>query len=225
LNAALGGVAFSALARIQGDAERLARSFLRGYFLILSLTIPIIISYPLFSEEIVGVVLGDKWMSVAPILTLLAPTALVFALANPLSLLVMAAGRVTRALSMTAVTTPLIILGIVLGLSHGPKGVALGYSSAMVLVLIPIMAWSRHGTSVTWTDLWTTTKRPLLSGIVAGTFGLIVKFTLHGVLAPVPYLMIGLAIVFGVHAWVLLIAMEQKNLYIELLTEALGKRR
>jgi PST family polysaccharide transporter len=225
LNAALGGVAFSVLARIQDDADRLAKSFLKGYFLILSLTIPIVISYPLFAEEIVRVVLGDKWMDVAPIFTLLAPTALVFALANPLSLLVMSAGRVMRALIISAVITPLEISGIVLGLSDGPKGVALGYSLAMVLSLIPIMAWSKYGTRVTWTDLWMTTKGPLLSGIVAGAFGLIVKFTLHGKLAPVPYLVIGLGIVFGVYAWALLIAMQQKNLYIELFTEVLGNRR
>jgi PST family polysaccharide transporter len=225
LNNAIGGVAFSVLSRIQNDTDRLSKSFLRGYSVILSLTIPIIISYPIFDTEIVLVVLGDKWMNVAPILALLAPTALVFALANPLSLLVMSTGRVMRELIISAVTTPLVILGIVLGINHGPKGVALGYSLAMTLLLIPIAAWSKRGTRVTWADLWQTMRRPLLSGAVAGACGLVVKFTLHGVLASVPYLVIGLGFVFGVYAWVLLIGMGQKSFYIELFTEALGRRR
>jgi len=219
LNAALSGVAFSALSRIQDDADRVAKSFLRGYFLLLSLTIPIIITYPLFAEEIIRVVLGPKWMEVAPIFTLLAPTALVFAVANPLSLLVMSTGRVKRAFSIAATTTPLVIVGILLGLGHGPKGVALGYSLAMVLLIIPITAWSKHGTRITWGNLWRATKLPLLSGLLAGVVGLVVKITLSDVLAPLPYLLIGIVVVFGVYAWALLIALGQKNLYAELLTE------
>ena len=62
LNTAVTGVAFPALSRIQHDAERLARSFLRGYSLLISATIPITISCALFAEEIVRIVLGAKWM-------------------------------------------------------------------------------------------------------------------------------------------------------------------
>jgi len=219
LNAAIAGVAFPALSRIQDDPDRLARSFLRGYSLLVSLTIPITISFALFAEEIVRVVLGAKWMEAAPIFRLLAPTGLVFALANPLSLLVISTGRVRRALSMTAATTPLVIVGIVLGLSNGPKGVALGYSLAMALLVIPITAWSMHGTRITWVSLWRAIEQSLLSGLWAIAIGLIVKITLGGMLAPIPYLLVGLGLVLGGYAWVLLIAMGQKDRYADLLTQ------
>ena len=160
----------------------------------------------------------------SPIFRLLAPAALVFALANPLSWLVMSTGRVGRALSISAVTTPVVVIGIVLGLKHGPQGVALGYSMAMVLVVIPITAWSKHGTSITWTDLWRATKPPLLAGLAAGAIGLIVKITLGGILAPIPYLVIGLGLVFGVYAWVLFVAMSQKSLYLDLLNHVSRER-
>ena len=93
LNNAITGVALPALSRIQHDAERLARSFLRGYSLLISLTIPTTIICALFAEEIVRIVLGAKWMEAAPIFRLLSPVALVFAVANPLSWLVMSTGR------------------------------------------------------------------------------------------------------------------------------------
>jgi PST family polysaccharide transporter len=218
LTGAVSGVAFTAFSRIQDDPDRLARSFLRAYSLLVSLTIPIAISCPLFAEEIIRVVLGANWMEAAPIFRLLAPTAVVFALANPLSWLVMSTGRVRRALCISAATTPVVILGIVLGLSHGPLGVALGYSVAMVLVVIPITAWSKLGTSIAWADLWKTTKQPLLAGLLAGAIGLIVKFTLGGTLAPIPLLVVGLALIFGVYAWVL-IAMGQKSQYVDLLNQ------
>jgi PST family polysaccharide transporter len=219
LNAAVTGVAFPALSRIQHDAERLARSFLRGYSLLISSTIPITITCALFADEIVRVVLGAKWAEAAPIFRLLAPVALVFAVANPFSWLVMSTGRMGRALSISTATTPLVIVGIVLGLSHGPKGVALGYSLALTLLLIPIAAWSKLGTGITWADLWEATKPPFVSGLLAGAAGLLVKFTLDGWLPPVVYLMIGLGFVLSIYGWVLLIVLGQKHVYMDLLSQ------
>ena len=223
LNGAVTGVAFPAFSRIQHDAERLARSFLRGYSMLISLSIPITITSALFAEEIVRIVLGPKWMEAAPIVRLLAPIALVFAVANPLSWLVMSTGRAGRALSISMATTPLVIVGIVLGLSHGPQGVALGYSSALTLLLIPIAAWSKHGTGITWADLWEATKPPFLSGLLAGAAGLLVKLTLGGSLAPILYLAVGLAVVLGIYAWVLLIFMRQKHMYMDVLSQLLPR--
>ena len=224
LTMAVSGVAFSAFSRIQGDPNRLSGSFLKAYSLIVSLTVPIAITCPLFAEEIISVVLGAKWMEAAPIFRLLAPTALAFAFTHPLSWLNLSMGRVGRLLSMSASTTPVVIVGIVLGLSNGPNGVALGYSVAMVLGVIPFMAWTKQGTSITWADLWNATKQPLLAGLVAGAIGLIAKFTLGGMLAPIPLLLVGLGLIFSVYAWVL-IAMGQKSLYVDLLTHVFPRAR
>ena len=152
----------------------------------------------------------------APIFRLHTLTALAFALVNPLSWLVISTGRIGRGLSLTAATTPLVILGIVLGLSHGPKGVALGYSLALVLLIIPIAAWSKHGTKITWADLRKAVEKPLLAGVVVSAVGLTVKITLAEMLPPLPYLLIGSGLVLGVYAWVLLIAMGEKQVYLDL---------
>src|SRR5262249_33339022 len=90
---------------------------------------------------------------------------------------------------------------------------------AMALLVIPITAWSKHGTKITWADLWRATKQPLLSGLLGSATGLLVKITLGGMLAAIPYLLVGLGVVFCVYAWVLLIVMGQKNLYSDLLTQ------
>jgi O-antigen/teichoic acid export membrane protein len=222
-NIALGSVAFPALSRIQHDAGRLARSFLRGFGLVVSLTIPITICSALFAVEIVRIVLGAKWMEAAPIFRLLAPVALVFAVANPLSWLVVSTGRIGRSLSMTAATTPFVIVGIVLGLSHGPKGVALGYSLGMTAVVIPIVAWSKHGTGITWADLWEATKPPFLSGLLAGAAGLLVKLAVGNRLPPMLCLIAGVGLVLGIYAWVLLIVMRQKHVYVDVLYQLLPR--
>jgi O-antigen/teichoic acid export membrane protein len=217
-------VAFPALSRIQDDAKRLARSFLKGYSVLISLTLPVTLCCALFPDEIVRIVLGARWMEAAPIFRLLAPVALVFAVANPLSWLVMSTGRAGRALSISMATTPLVIAGVVLGLSHGPTGVALGYSLAMTLLIIPIAAWSTLGTEITWADLWQASKPPFFSGLLAGAAGLLVKLTLGGRLPQIPYLLAGLAVVLGIYAWGLLIVMGQKHIYTDVLSELLPRR-
>jgi O-antigen/teichoic acid export membrane protein len=219
----LGSIAFPALSRIQHDAERLAKSFLSAYNLHISLTIPITVICAVFAEEIVGIILGNKWMAAAPIFRVLAPVAVVFAVANPLSWLVSSTGRMGRALSISATMTPLVILGIVLGLGSGPQGVAIGYSSAMALILIPIAAWSKLGTAVTWADLWRATKPPLFSGLLAGATGVLAKIALSGRLSLIPQLFIGAAVVLGIYAWMLLIVMNQRHTYIDLLSHLLPR--
>ena len=225
LNAAIGSVAFPALSRIQHDVKRLARSFLRFFGLLFSLTIPSTICCALFAEEMVRIVLGPKWMEAAPIVALLGPVALVFAVANPLSWLVMSTGRMGRALAISTATTPFLIVGILLGLSHGPKGVALAYSLALSLLLIPIAAWSKLGTGITWTDLWRVMKPPFVSGLLAGAAGLLVKFTLGGRLPSILYLVVGLAVVLGIYAWGLLILMGQKHVYMDVLSQLLPRSK
>jgi O-antigen/teichoic acid export membrane protein len=224
LTSTLSRVAISGLSAVQDDADRLSRSFLRGYSLLLSATIPIALACPLFAEEIIHVLLGDKWTGVVPIFRLLAPTSLVFALANPLSWLVTATGRVGRAVSITATATPVVIIGILLGLSHGPTGVAMGYSAAMVLILFPITAWSKQGTGITWSDLWNVTKKPLFAGLLAGVIGFGAKVTLGAALAPILILALGVGLVFGVYVCGL-VALGQKKLYLDVLTELFSKTR
>ena len=118
----------------------------------------------------------------------------------------------------------MVIIGVLLGLSHGPTGVAVGYSVAMVIILIPITAWSKHGTGITWSDLWNVTKKPLLSGLLAGVIGFGAKFFFGGGLAPIVVLIVGVGIVFSVYAWAL-VAMGQKKLYLDVLTELFSRTR
>ena len=222
LTSTLSGVAISGLSAIQDDADRLSRSFLRGYSLLLSATIPIAIACPLFADEIIHVLLGDKWMEVVPIFRLLAPTSLVFALANPLSWLVIATGRVGRAVGITAATTPVVIVGILLGLSHGPTGVAIGYSAAMVLIIIPITVWSKHGTGIAWSDLWRVTRIPLLPGCWRARLVLAQNSRSAAVWLQSWFWSLGVGLVFGVYACAL-VAMGQKKLYLDVLAELFSR--
>ena len=217
LNSAAGEVAFAALSRLQDDTSRLRSYFLKGYSLVLAITVPITVDCVLFADDIVFLLLGPKWMAAAPILRLLAPTIFVFAIVNPLGWLMVSLGLVERSLKIGFVIAPLMIAGYVLGLPYGPKGVAFAYSAVMVLWIIPAIAWCVYGTPISARDILLTASRPLASSIVASGLALGVRFAYGHLLSPLPKLVLESTVLLMVFFGMLLFVAGQKSLYLDLL--------
>jgi O-antigen/teichoic acid export membrane protein len=216
LNSAVGEVAFSALSRIQDDPPRLRRYFLKGYSLVLALTLPITVACALFADDMVFVLLGPKWTATATIFRLLAPTMMVFAIANPLGWLLNSIGFVARGLKIALVIGPLMVVSYAIGLPYGPAGVAFAYSAVMMLWIFPVIVWCVHGTVVSVRDVLVTVGRPLASIAPAAILAFSVKHYLLSALSPFPRLCAEDAILFLVYALVLLFVAGQKSLYLEL---------
>src|SRR5882724_8632977 len=217
LNQSVGEVAFSALSRVQNDPPRFKSYFLKGYSLVLAMTIPITIMCAFFADDLILVLLGPKWSSAAVIFRLLAPTILIFAMINPLAWLMFALGLVGRSLKVALVFAPLVIGGYLAGLRYGPKGVALGYSAVMTLWVLPHIAWCVHGTVVSLRDILVTVRRPLFSGLV----GAVVAFAVHHVCVPImpplPRLVIAGIVLMSVYVAMLFYVMGQKAFYLDVL--------
>ena len=217
LNSAAGEVAFSALSRLQDDPGRLKSYFLKGYSVVLAMTMPMTVACALFADDMIFVFLGPKWKAAAAIFRFLAPTILVFAIANPLSWLVMSLGLVRRALKMGLVIAPLLILAYLVGLPYGPKGVALAYSGTMLLWVVPVIAWSVHGTVISLADVFLAVSRPLASSIVAAGLALAVRSVYGQSLTPLLRLMLEITVLLVTFLGMLLFATGQKSLYLDLL--------
>jgi PST family polysaccharide transporter len=225
LNSAIGGVAYSALSRLQNDPPRFKSYFLKGYSLVLALTLPITIGCALLANDLVLVVLGPKWKNAVALLRLLAPTILAFALIDPFSWLLVATGKVMRSLKIGLVIAPLVIAAYFIGLPYGPKGVAIGYSAMMTLLIIPVIAWCKHGTVIGSRDVWRAVRPPLLSGLVATTLTLGGSLFLIQGLSPVLRLVLGAGTMIVSYLGMLLFAMKQKEFYLDLVREILERRR
>ncbi len=217
LNSSIGSVAFSALSRLQDEPQRLKSYFLKGYSLVLAFTLPITILCGLFANDAIFVLLGPKWRDAAPLFRLLAPTILIFAMINPFAWLLYAMGMVKRSLKIALVIAPLVIAGYVIGLPYGPKGVALGYSAAMLLWLFPHIIWCIHGTMISFRDILQTLNRPLLSGIAAAAPPFILQFLYGPLLSPLPRLLVGVTLFVSTYMLMLLQVMGQKTFYMDLI--------
>jgi O-antigen/teichoic acid export membrane protein len=217
LNSAAGEVAFSALSRLQDDPSRLRSYFLKGYSVLLAMTLPITIAAACFADDMIFVLLGGKWMVAAPIFRYLAPTILVFAVANPLGWLMCSLGLVVRNLKMGLVIGPIMIAGYVIGLPYGPKGVAFVYSTVMLLWVLPVIAWAVQGTVISFRDILLTLSRPLAASIVAGGLAVGVRAVYGGLLSPLPRLVLESTVLLVTFVGMLLFATGQKSLYLDLL--------
>lgn len=222
---AIGGVAFPALSRAQGDVAWLRRSFLKGYSLIVSIAIPLTICSALFADEIVEVMFGPRWIGAGELFRLLAPAVLVFALINPLGWLLLATGRVRRSLGIAFLIAPVAITGVVYGLRYGPAGVATGYSAAMTLLVVPVIGWALYGTGITVSDYWKAVRSPLVSGVCAGVCGWLLKLAVPGVWAPVVLLGIGMTVTLSAYVWMALVVMKQYELYAGVIRQVVGRTR
>jgi O-antigen/teichoic acid export membrane protein len=222
LNSAAAEVGFSGLSRLQDDPDRLRRYFLKGYSLLIAMTLPITIACALFADDLIQVVLGPHWKEAAPILRLLAPTILVFATANPLSWLLSSIGMIGRLLKMSLAITPIMIVSYLLGLPYGPKGVAFAYSAVMTLWLIPLIAWAVHGTVVSFRDILLTVSRPLVCSIVAGALAFGVRLACGRFLSPLLRLALESSILLAAFLGLLLFVAGQKSFYLDLLRGMIG---
>lgn len=222
LNSAVAGVAFSALSRIRDQPARLKSYFLKGYSVVLALSVAATMFCALFSTDLLLVVLGPKWGESAAIFRLLAPTVLVFACTNPMYWLLVSLGLIGRSLKIALVIAPLVITSYLIGFQYGPRGVAFSYSAAMTLWLVPHLAWSVHGTPISFREIMVTIGRPLVSGLVAAAIALGAQQFYRELLSPLPRLIVGGSVLLCVYMGVLFFVMGQKTLYLDILR---GMRR
>ncbi len=222
LNAAVGSVAFPVLSRLQDDPASIKRYYLKAYSLVVAITLPVTTACALFANDIIAVLLGPKWKDAAPIFRLLAPAMLAFGMINPFSSLLFALGLVGRSLKIAFVIAPLAIAGYAVGLPYGPKGVAIGYSVAMVLWITPHIFWCIKDTGISSRDIWLALRPALTSTIVAAPLAVASQMLYHDLVPQLARLAIECTVLFSGYFGMLCYAMKQKDFYLDLIRRLRG---
>jgi PST family polysaccharide transporter len=215
INAAVGGVFFSVLSRLQNNPARFRNFFLKGYSVVMAVTMPGTVFAFLFADDIVTVVLGSHWSESASVFRLMTPTILVLGIINPVAWLLLPMGHQKRSLQIALVLAPLVMASYLVGLPYGPTGVAFCYSAAMLLWLCPHVAWCLHGMPISVSDLARTIARPLFAGAVAAGCAFVVCRNLVHDVSPVLRLTVGGLAMSAIYGWILLFLMGQLQLYLE----------
>jgi O-antigen/teichoic acid export membrane protein len=217
LNSAIGSVALPALSRLQDDPVRLKRYFLQGYALVLSATIPITLICCIFAEELIRVMLGARWAGAVAPFRILAPTALALALVNPFGWLLFAKGQTVRSLLMALFIAPLLVSGYLIGIKYGPTGVAAAYSAVMAMLVAPLIMWAKAGGTISLREVLQTSGNPMLAGVVSGAVAFGCKAGFGIALPSMIRLALGGCIMACVYFWFLLVVLDQKRFYFDVL--------
>ncbi len=224
INGGVGTVLFSALSRVQSDPVRIKSYFLKSYTLLVSLTVPITIFSAILAEDIIAVFLGPKWGAAVAMFRLLTPTILAFSIINPLFWFLLAVGKQMRSLYIACVIAPIVIVAYVIGLPFGPNGVALAFSVAMTVWLVPHVIWCLHGTILSPMDLLFAVWRPFAAGLLSTVFAALFQTHLIQIDSAIIRLMLGGSAMGMVYLAVLLFGLGQKDLFLDLLRPLLPNR-
>lgn len=135
-------VAVPLLSRLSGDAAGYRGAYLAMLGGVLTLTTPGILCAIVFAKPVILVLLGERWLEVAPTFAWLGGAALTLQLRQAASWLFVSQGRAKEQLKWGGLGSAAVIVGYLIGIFWGPKGVAMSAAISSALVQIPMMWWA-----------------------------------------------------------------------------------
>ncbi len=137
---AVSNVLFSRFSRLQDDFAAIRSLYLRAATALAAGIFPAMLGAAVLAEPIVAALAGSRWAPVAPLIVALAPAAMLAAIILPTGALFRATGRAGLLLRWGSVRGVVLCIGYVVGSYWGALGVALGFSTAMLVVMWPSVA-------------------------------------------------------------------------------------
>ena len=128
------------LSKSKHEAERHRRLFVLGYQLALFLTVPGILLLVIAAPKFVVFVLGEQWLSAAPIFSWLALASLAQLVIGPLNMIFVSQGRSREAMLSSVASSLYLSIAFMIGLRWGATGVAAAFAISE-LVRAPVMLW------------------------------------------------------------------------------------
>jgi len=217
-------VAVPTLSRVQTDAERYRRYYLKAIAAISFVAMPGVAFLIVMADVVTDVVLGPKWAGAAWIFAALGAAALVQPVYTTAGWLHVSIGRPDRMLRWALVACPVTVLAFVIGLPFGAMGVAVSYATFNVLAAVPCLWYACRPTPVRLRDVLMVLPRPFLAAVTVA-LPLVVLRTQFGIL-PKSLYRLGVAILLGGTAWLCCAcAGASKNRPLGFLKELLSEMR
>lgn len=137
----LATVAVSSLSRAREASRGYAEAIGEALLPVLTVVLPALAFMALEPRVVILAILGDQWVAAIPLFRLLCVAAIFHALGKATTWLYLSTGQTARQLRWTLLSTPVIALAVALGIQWGAYGVAIGYTTARTLLLVPQVAF------------------------------------------------------------------------------------
>jgi polysaccharide transporter, PST family len=176
-------VAVASLSKLQNDREQLRRAWSKALSTVAFYAMPAFGILAITSQDLVVVVLGDKWAQAGALLTILALRGIPHCVERTLGWLHVAAGRPDRWMRWGALAAVGQLVALFCGLPFGPFGVVTAYVVVMYIAFVPAIAYAGAPLGIGARDVIATVHAQLIAALGTAAVGFAVRFTL---LAAVP---------------------------------------
>lgn len=175
LNSPLSSTVVPALSAIKEDHERYRRFYRNALSSISSISTPFVVFSFFFAEEIILLLLGEKWIASAEVYKYLCPAALAACTNVANSWVYRTWGHVQRQTKTTFINGILAACAIYTGSHWGIIGVAISISTLKVIIKVPFLAICYKDTPIHLADFFAAVWRPIFFASVAATPGFLVQ--------------------------------------------------
>jgi teichuronic acid exporter len=207
-------VSFPAFARIQGDRERYAASFLLAVRLLSFSIFPVLWGISSVALELVPVLLGNQWNPVAVPLQLLALIMPVHMFAPFMNTAALGIGRADIALKQVMLASLVMPIAFIIGSRWGLLGLALAWVTAFPLVFLGAMMLFLPIVGLRMRDFLGAMARPVLASLGMYTTVGIVRAMVEPAVSTIAQMTLLIAV--GVAAYAVLTFLINRNGYREL---------
>lgn len=192
ITSVVGRVLLPALSRLQGQAERFARAYLRSAAAIAFFAVPALIALFFLAEPAVRLILGDAWLPAVPLVMILAPVGLFQSIGSTTGNLYVARGATGRLLLWTWFAAPVTAAFFLVGVQFGVVGMAVSRLIANTLLSPLNFLMAARGTAVRLRDLGRALQPVAIAALISGFAILGVRLVLEelGVRAAAPLVLL-----------------------------------
>ncbi len=170
----LNSVALPALSSLQNDKDKFRSFYKRFIFTLSFFSMPFVIYLAVFSEELIILLLGEKWLSASYVFKLLAISSFIQPVETTRGLIMTATGKTKRHFFWGVINAVFVITGFLIGIQWGMEGIAISYAIVNYLILLPSLQYGFKGTPITvslfFNEIFFSMTFSLLAGVAMFLF-------------------------------------------------------
>jgi O-antigen/teichoic acid export membrane protein len=167
-------ISFAGFSRVAGSAKVLAAAFTRSIGLLMAITVPACVLLATLAEPLIHTIYGERWVSAAPALSLLAMLGMLrvaFALLGDC----LAMTKRNTLMAVQALWLVTLIPALLIGARHGGiTGVSLAHVVVAAGLVGPAFLWALSRSGITVRSIFRACWRPFLGGVLMAAVSLAV---------------------------------------------------
>jgi O-antigen/teichoic acid export membrane protein len=168
-------VALPTLSSLQKEPARFTRYYTKLVSLVAFVSMPLIGFLAVCSDNIVSLLLGNQWLEAADIFRVLALAAFIQPSLSTKGVVLLSLGQSGRYLRFGIFYSIVIVTSFLVGVPWGALGVAMAYTIANVLLVIPSLWYCFRFTPISLWDYLEAIFKPFLASLIAVAFILLVQ--------------------------------------------------